>query len=75
MDFDQDRQRARRRLRELQDLLANGANEASPDAKLEAYAAVVSAEAMLLHADVLRQSIEKLQFNVIPRIEKTFRPR
>ena len=68
MGWNEDRQRAEDRLRELQRLLAGAGSQASPDARLAAYAAVVNAEALLLSADTIHQAMETLKGDVVPSL-------
>lgn len=73
MGWYEDRQRALEWLGELESALGGAtAREASPDARLTGFAAAATAEALLLFADTLQQSVQTLRDDVIPQMRDAF---
>jgi hypothetical protein len=69
----EDRRQAREWLSELEALLGRtGSSGASPDARLTGFAAAAHAEALLLFADTLDQSMRTLRDDVIPQLQSMF---
>lgn len=76
LGWDEDRSRARARLRELERVLeAPETADASPDAKLAVLSAAVNARALLLCADTARPVMDELNISVLPPAQKIFGPR
>ena len=68
MGWDEDRTRTQQWISELEQLLGRPDLEASPEARLAAFATAANAEALLLFADTLHYTMGTLRDDVIPQL-------
>ena len=68
MGWDEDRRRTQQWISELEQLLGRPDLEASPEARLAAFATAANAEALLLFADTLHHAMGTLRDDLIPQV-------
>ena len=68
MGWDEDRTRTQQWISELEQLLGRPDLEASPEARLAAFATAANAEALLLFADTLHHAMGTLRDDLIPQV-------
>ena len=68
MGWEEDRRRTQQWISELEQLLARPDLEASPEARLTAFATAANAEALLLFADTLHHAMGTLRDDLIPQL-------
>ena len=66
--WEEDRRRTQQWISELEQLLARPDLEASPEARLTAFATAANAEALLLFADTLHHAMGTLRDDLIPQL-------
>jgi hypothetical protein len=68
LGWDEDRRRTQQWISELEQLLGRPDLEASPEARLAAFATAANAEALLLFADTLHHAMGTLRDDLIPQV-------
>ena len=68
MGWDEDRRRTQKWIWELEQLLGRSDIQASPEARLTAFATAANAEALLLFADTLHHAMDTLRDDVFPQV-------
>jgi len=68
LDWDEDRRRTQQWISELEQLLQSPDLEASPEARLTAFATAANAEALLLFADTLHHAMGTLRDDLVPQV-------
>jgi hypothetical protein len=68
LGWDEDRRRTQQWISELEQQLGRPDLEASPEARLTAFATAANAEALLLFADTLHHAMGTLRDDVIPEV-------
>jgi len=68
LGWDEDRRRTQQWISELEQLLRRPDLEASPEARLAAFATAANAEALLLFADTLHHAMGTLRDDLIPQV-------
>jgi hypothetical protein len=66
--WDEDRRRTQQWISELEQLLERPDLQASPEARLTAFATAANAEALLLFADTLHHAMGTLRDDLIPQV-------
>jgi len=68
LDWDEDRRRTQQWITELEQVLQSPDLEASPEARLTAFATAANAEALLLFADTLHHAMGTLRDDLVPQV-------